>query len=72
MISQRASVLGEGNEQPTNEKTMLESSSFKAKSYEYICKTEQHRMNTVAGPDRYVRKESLNSFLLILKHLYYF
>lgn len=34
----------------------MESTPFKAKSYGYRCRTEQYRMKTIAGFDRYVRK----------------
>lgn len=50
----------------------MEGTCFKAESYEYRCGAERYRMKTIEGFDRYVRKESLNDFLLILGHLYYF
>lgn len=52
------------------EKTILESTCYEAKLQ--IDMQNSTEWKTVAGFDRYVREESLNDFLLILGHLYYF
>lgn len=52
----------------------MESTCFKAKSYEYRCKAELYRMKTIAGSDRYVKKEapqfpiSSGALILFLKY----
>lgn len=69
----RGPVSGEKcKEQISSERKQDWKPCFKANSYVFICRTERYRMKTIAGFDRYVRKKSLNDFLLILGHLHYF